>query len=525
MRIKTIWGFVLLPGLLIRLMNKKISSLFDYLCWFFIIAGVFVRFIFLTVSYEYDEIFTAITANPGLPLQWIWANWLMTDVHPPLHNVFLWVYNHFVPYGAEFWLRLPSLAFGLGAWWLGWRLFPLRFGRMARKLFAVMLGCSFYVVLYSQHARAYALMLVFSIPFTFLFLEMSRRIYKGHTVTGRMWVQFAALSLLLCWSHYFGALLFGVASLILFAQALYFRRKLLWFIAVPCAVFAGFLPWLVPNFLYNFSQARFAGNWWANAMPWYMVLPGLAAFFFNYYYVASIFGVLVTLGLGFYFVGKRGSRLPHRRDMALLVLLVFCVLGLAGILSLKMYVMFGRYFIEILPAVYLLGVLWLAPAVRKTVWAKTLFVLFAAASFGLVAYNWRVVTYTDYFAARVAAEVYREYAPEKELFVIALEAFPPNSLEAMYAYYPNQIYGMNARVTELYHLDETARDEALKRRKNAFIWMPNCNVEKLARLAKEWNRGVGVERIVSTSCFLQLTDKERAENPEWNEARYQFTFF
>ena len=60
-----------------------------------------MRFAFLSVPYEYDELFTAVTANPALPLSWIWTHWLLVDVHPPLHNVLLWAYNHVAPYGPE----------------------------------------------------------------------------------------------------------------------------------------------------------------------------------------------------------------------------------------------------------------------------------------------------------------------------------------------------------------------------------------------------------------------------------------
>ena len=146
-------------------MSKK---LFACACLLFIGAGVIMRFAFLFVPYEYDELFTAVTANPALPLSWIWTHWLLVDVHPPLHNVLLWVYHHVAPYGPEVWLRLPSVACGLAALALGWCMFPRRFGRTARWLFMALLAGNFYAIFYSQHARAYALMLALSVPLTFL---------------------------------------------------------------------------------------------------------------------------------------------------------------------------------------------------------------------------------------------------------------------------------------------------------------------------------------------------------------------
>lgn len=507
-------------------MNRKFTSFFNYACLAFIAAGVIARFFFLNVSYEYDEIFTAITANPALPLKWIWVNWLVPDVHPPLHNIFLWFYNHTVPYGPEIWLRLPSLLFGFGAWYLAWKMFPRRFGKTALQIYMVLFAGSFYFILYSQHARAYALMLLLSTPLTFLFLRMSRLVGKKRPVPGRMWAWFGGLSLLLCWSHYFGALCFGVMSLLLFFQAVLRRQRVTWFIAVPCAVLLLFLPWLVPNFMYNLSQARFTGNWWANVTPWFAILPGLMNFFFNYSYSAAIMGILLVLGLFVkYERFKVCGQIAFGRELLLLFLLLAGVLGLAGLLSLKMYVMFGRYFTEIMPALYLFCTLAVAGLVRRHIWAKALFLLFALVNLGLFSYNWWIVFHSDYFSARVSARFYRDNAPQKELFVIAMEAFPPNSLEAMYSFYPNTLYGMNARVTELYHLDETARDRALERSSQAFIWMPNCNVVKLSRLAQEWRRSVGVKHHLSTSCFLDVSGKDGQLSPGGSEKGYESVFF
>ena len=90
-------------------------------------------------------------------------------------------------------------------------------------------------------------------------------------------------------------------------------------------------------------------------------------------------------------------------------------------------------------------------------------------------------------------------------------------MEAMYAFYPNQVYGMNAKVTELYQLDAAARDKALERRKNALIWMPNCNIVKLSRLSREWDRAIGIEGKLGSSCFLQLSEKGSSDDAAWHK--------
>ena len=118
-----------------------------------------------------------------------------------------------------------------------------------------------------------------------------------------------------------------------------------------------------------------------------------------------------------------------------------------------------------------------------------------------------VMHFTGFLSARPSAQMYRTLWPDKELFVIALEAFPPTSMNAMYGFYPNEVWHMNARVTELYHLDEAAREKELAEREKAVILMPNCTSSRLNRLSKEWERAIAVEMQEGNSCFLKLTDK------------------
>lgn len=501
-------------------MSKK---LFACACLLFIGAGVIMRFAFLFVPYEYDELFTAVTANPALPLSWIWTHWLLVDVHPPLHNVLLWAYNHVAPYGPEVWLRLPSVACGLAVLALGWCMFPRRFGKTARWLFMALLTGNFYVTFYSQHARAYALMLALSVPLTFLFLQISLLLRKGRAVPRKLWLWWGALLVLLGWSHYFGMLFFGITSGLLAVQALHSRKNIAWALLLPCVVFACFLPWLVPNLLYNVGQNRFGGNWWADKTPGIFVWGGLISYFFAYTAAFLVLGVLVLSGWVWNYEDfKCKRRFPFQRELLLLLALLAGVFGFVGLLYFKIYLWFGRYFMEIMPALFLFVALSAARVVRHSWVAKLIFVVYLGMIGVRTASYWRLIVYSHYFPSRISAQFYRDHAPEKELFVIAVEAFPPQALEPMYSFYPNQVYHMNARVTELYHLDEAARDEALKRRAGALIWMPNCDIVKLSRVSKEWNRAIALEGKLGNSCFLQLSDKNVEADPAWNKRKIEW---
>ncbi len=163
-----------------------------------ILTGLVCRCIVLGISFEYDELFTAITSDPSVALSYIWKNYLLVDVHPPLHNVLLWLYNHWVPYGPEWILRLPSLILSFMSLFLAWKLFPRYLGKTARWIFVLLLSCNFYLLLYAQHARAYSLLICVAVVFTYLYLHMARRLYHKRKISRKYcWVRYLCFVTLL----------------------------------------------------------------------------------------------------------------------------------------------------------------------------------------------------------------------------------------------------------------------------------------------------------------------------------------
>ena len=494
----------------------RIDSFFKYTCLILLGAGIFFRFILLTYGYEYDEIFTAITANPDLSFAWIWKHWLLPDVHPPLHNLFLWIYNHWVPYGAEIWLRLPSVFFGIAGILLAWIAWPKYFGRIPRILFVSFLATHFYLIFYAQHARPYSLAFLLAVPLTFLFLSISRAIYKGRSIRKNQWAGWGILSLLLCWTHYFGALLFGVFSVFLICQAFYYKRFRLALLGITGGVVVFFLPWLLPNFLFNVSMDRFEGNWWANESNPFLLLPRLFSFFFSSAVGSAMWGTMTLLGgYAHYRRYKQTGKWLWGREQLLLAGVFLSVLGIAGLVSLKMFVMIARYFIVLLPVLFLLSALLLAVYVKKSLVGKILFILFLLQNMLVVFYQFDRID----FPARHFAQFHQKHAPEKEIFVIAVEAFPPAAMPAMYGYYTHQVLGLNVPVIELFQLDEIARNKALSRRENALLWLPNCEVKKLAKISHLWNRAVAVEGLLGSSCLLQIGEEGFAIPKEWEQVK------
>lgn len=490
----------------ITIIKKLAINIISVVVFCCILASIYMRTTLFNIGFEYDEIFTAITTNPTLSFCWLFKHWLLADVHPPLYNAIVWGWNHLVPYGAEFWLRFPSFIMGIGALTVAWDYFPMRLGKTARVLFVALLSCNLFTIGYSQHARSYMLVLLLAVPLTFLFVNFSYKTSNHQNISLREWGTFGILSLLLCWTHYFGALLFGTFALVLLGQAWYHKRNLKAFILVPACVFILFLPWLFPNIITQIQFQRFEGNWWANQMPywhtWFTLL---------YFWASSMNGGLVMGGMLLY-TGvlcckqiAKGKKIIGTYDLIVLGIVLLVFLVCVFLVSMKTYMFINRYFIVLLPVLYLMFAIFFAPFFHKSVVLGILFICFLLLGMGnFWSQRTNLLNNGDKkMPARKIGQIFRDRYPDKEMLVVAMEAFPPETMKALYGFYVNQIYHLNMPVTELYYLNESARKEALTR-PNTVVWMPNCVEKKLEKLSLGWNSTIYVTAREGTACFLTI---------------------
>ncbi len=490
--------------------------------------GLVLRAVILNVSFEYDELFTAVSTNPALPLSYVWQHFLVVDVHPPFYNIGVWVYNHAVPYGPEWVLRLPSLLCGVLILWEGWQFFPRYLGRTARMLFLVLLSCNFYLIMYAQHARAYSLLVALAIPFTFFYLRMSRVVYHRHVIAGRLWVAYGLLGLLLCWSHYFGALCFGVFSVVLFSCAWYCKQRLRWFIVIPVLVLLCFTPWLLPNLLENIALHRFTGNWWGNThlVSWNLVREWIE-FFFSSSYGFYVLAGLVTGAICYNLYGRvfHAKKWPYCRDILVLFIPLATVIIFTLAVSGKIFWLIWRYFMPFMPSLYLCVALLLTPVCRRYKIILIVFFIFAGISFVMFFRACGAFQKDRIFAARGAMQIYQTAFGDKDLYVVALEGFPLQSLQPMYSFYPNHYFHMKQQVYELYSMPVDKRKELLKQSKNALMWMPNCELYKKDRIEQQWKQRFLIFAAFGDSCFLvpALENQNPEDEAQMSDYTKRFT--
>lgn len=147
---------------------------------------------------------------------------LRSDVHPPLYQILLWAWMQ--GFGtSELAVRSLSALMGVaanGAFFLGCRrLYGFRFACLATALFA---AC-YTTILYGRTVRPYEWLLLLSTVFTFSWLGLVLRLRApagpGARFDWRDCGAYTASALLACATHYYGALLIGVAGLYLLILA------------------------------------------------------------------------------------------------------------------------------------------------------------------------------------------------------------------------------------------------------------------------------------------------------------------
>lgn len=310
-----------------------------------------------------DELYSWSSANRGSLYQVFDALLnVEQEVHPPGYFVLL----HFVEeyFGESEWvLRFPSAVAGvlsvLVIYLLGCRLYSQREGLIAALLMAVLWA----PVYYSQEARAYLFLLLFTMLATYFWLSVVRALDHGSRVPIYMTLGYVLSAAISCYLHYFGLYVIGLQGLwaaLLFMGRL---RALGYIVVVYTLVLLIYLPWLLPLFarLDQYLASSASLNIWQSSPELWAVRDYLK-FSFN----ESTALVIVVLALylfllvrGVYAFLKARERTSIRSvllspGMLLALWLIVPFAGAYAISVLWTPFLITRYLIISLPAAYLL---------------------------------------------------------------------------------------------------------------------------------------------------------------------------
>ena len=293
-----------------------------------------------------DELSSLYFSDPTHSLRQIATLIWPRDTNPPLYYLLLYLWRHLVPGVDEFSIRAASLVPAALAC-LSPLIYSSRIMRLERRLAVmVLLSCSPGLLYFAGEARGYALVIFFSVNLCFLLLSAMQSLRAG----GRTRAELALLStfcIAAAWTHFFGILLAASAFPILLAGSVVLRRHVLP-IGVAAALTAlAVMIWPLAQWSY---MHEIAGSHWFISGAWDDMLAEAK------WFAHQAFGARWSvLAIGLLVVASMActwSKRPGNKELLLLLLaLFFCwTIGL----SLYVPIFYARYFVVMLPAVYML---------------------------------------------------------------------------------------------------------------------------------------------------------------------------
>lgn len=323
---------------------SKIKSYNFYLI-IAVLLGIFIRLYGLDIQgFWFDELaisFPTISQIPGSLM-----NLLKQDLHPPLYPLLLHVWMKI--FGTtETAIRLPSAIVGVLAIFFMYFMSKRFFNRHVAILATILISLSSAGIFYSQEARNYSFVLLFSVISTLLWLNLAKKI-KESEITRKELTVYGIVCIITCYFHYFGAAFIFFQLIYLFALSLKFRQQILKVIILGLSIAAAFLPWFIYH--YAFLKAINNGSFWLKG-PDLSSLFMLMDFLFN---KKLIILLLIPIFINLKEILKRIKDLNLSFSILSLLYLSVCPVFVIFIISFFVPVFFPRYFIVILPAVYLL---------------------------------------------------------------------------------------------------------------------------------------------------------------------------
>ena len=275
--------------------------------------------------------------------------WLLRDLHPPLYQLILFFWVKLAG-NSEIMVRMPSVTAGIftiiGIYFLSSKIF----NRYVALSASILTSLSASAIVYSQEARPYSFLMLFSALSTLLLINAVKKISTGE-LKSKDFIIYCIFCSLTAFTHYFGAgLIFFQLIYIIFA-ALQYKNSIKPFILLSLALAFVFIPWLMLHF--HFVSVP-DNSFWIKS-PDLSSFIALTNFLFNKKLVIFLFlPVFLSISCCIKELREKKARImPDSSVICLLYILLAPVIAVF-LLSNKANVFYPRYFIIILPAFYLL---------------------------------------------------------------------------------------------------------------------------------------------------------------------------
>ncbi|GAB4342192.1 MAG: hypothetical protein Kow0037_29400 [Calditrichia bacterium] len=328
---------------------KRVKEKRVWLPAIILIVGAFLRFYGLESQSLWNDELSSWRMTRYDSFGEVLEKGVKTDGHPPGFHLVLWGIQK-IAGDSPTALRFPSALAGALAVWLMFLLGTALFNRRGGIWSSALMAVAWCPVYFSQEARSYSLLLMFSILAYLLTWQIGRGSAKNGQVGWKLWLGEAVVLAILCYLHYFGAIL--AFLLVVWLLLLSFRREAFKkVVALAGVVLLSYLPWLI-----QIPDQMQSGPKW---------IEPAGALFFGYFLgfifnkSGLVLGAAVLLMAAAAWNGVKGLKTVFRKEEPSAELyLLFLLLGpyLAGWLvsALLQPVLSWRNLIISLPAAYLL---------------------------------------------------------------------------------------------------------------------------------------------------------------------------
>ncbi len=328
----------------------KIKDSYRFFLIISIIAGIFLRLYGLNIqSFWYDELVTAATASYTNFIDFL-AHFLTGDVHPPLYYAFLHYWIKLFG-SSETAFRLPSALAGILTVFVMYFFSKKLFDKYTAAIAAILTSLSGTAIYFSQEARSYSLLILFSAITTFLWLNMIKK-SESENIGNKELILYGITGLITMYLHYFGTALIYFQLIYLFIVFILNKREIKKLLFLSYIITLLFCLWFIPHIL---CLRSFNGTTFGIVKQNWKVLSELADLIFTKNIIFLVFLPLI-LGLKNYIKSFKtwSETFNLNNPITALLYLTIAPVMIFCALSQFMAILYPKYLLIILPSVYVL---------------------------------------------------------------------------------------------------------------------------------------------------------------------------
>jgi len=324
-----------------------------------ILLGAFIRLYALDrQSFWFDELYSVMSASEQT-FKGLFNNWIIHDVHPPLYQVLLFYWAK-VFGSSEFAIRALSAIAGILAVIFMYVFSKDLFDENVRINSTIILCFSSSAMYFSQEARSYSILLMFSVVSTIIWLKLLKNI-DNSDINKSDFIIYAISAILVSYTHYFGFILILYQLVYLIICSFVSKKSIKKNILLSSIILISVSIWVGFHFLTEL-QSKLSGNYWIEK-------PTLMFFVMYFGFVLNPLTLSIPLLIivpaivkykDFFANLKESAKFSLNSPFYALIYLAFFPLISLFIVSMQTPILINKFLIILFPAYYLLIAYWIS---------------------------------------------------------------------------------------------------------------------------------------------------------------------